>query len=76
MTATNRPTNHGRQGSTGGNIGLAKVAVQCSVDTFVIDQTLVLRINICGDNPHLRKAQKCLIQTHLSHQVHAEIMYP
>ena len=25
--------------------GLAKVAVQCSADTFVVNQTLVLRIN-------------------------------
>lgn len=30
------------------NTGLAKVAVQCSADTFVVYQTLVLRINICG----------------------------
>ena len=27
------------------NTGLAKVAVQCSADTFVVNQTLVLRIN-------------------------------
>jgi hypothetical protein len=31
---------------------LAKVAVQCSADTFVVNQTLVLRINICGENRH------------------------
>jgi len=30
------------------NTGLAKVAVQCSADTFVDNQSLVLRINICG----------------------------
>ncbi len=30
------------------NTGLAKVAVQCSADSFVVNQTLVLRINICG----------------------------
>ena len=35
---------------------LAKVAVQCSADTFVVYQSLVLRINICGENRHLRKA--------------------
>ena len=40
------------------NTGLAKVAVQCSADTFVVNQTLVLRINICGDNRHLRQARK------------------
>jgi opacity protein-like surface antigen len=35
---------------------LAKVAVQCSSDTFVVNQSLVLRINICGANRHLRQA--------------------
>jgi hypothetical protein len=39
------------------NTGLAKVAVQYSVDTFVVNQTLVLRINICGENRHLRQAR-------------------
>ena len=33
------------------NTGLAKVAVQCSADTFVGNQSLVLRINICGEKP-------------------------
>jgi hypothetical protein len=40
------------------NTGLAKVAVQCSEDTFVVKQTLVLRINSCGENRHLRQARK------------------
>jgi len=40
------------------NSGLAKVAIQCSADTFVVNQTLVLRINICGENRHLRQAAK------------------
>jgi len=40
------------------NTGLAKVAVQCSADTFVVKQILVLHINICGENRHLRQAQK------------------
>jgi len=39
------------------NTGLAKVAVQCSADTFVVNQTLVLRINICDANRHLRQAR-------------------
>ena len=30
-----------------------KLAVQCSADTFVVNQTLVLRINICGQNRQL-----------------------
>ena len=39
------------------NTGLAKVAVQCSADTFVVNQSLFLRINICGENRHLRQAR-------------------
>ena len=38
--------------------GLAKVAAQYSADTFVINQSLVFRINICGENRHLRQARK------------------
>ena len=45
------------QRSPATNTGLAKVAVQCSADTFVVNQTLVLRINICGENRHLRQAR-------------------
>ena len=44
-----------------GNSGLAKVAVQCSADTFVVNQSLVLRFNICGKNRHLRQAAKPLL---------------
>jgi len=40
------------------NSGLAKVAVQCSADTFVVKESSVLRINICGKNRHLRQAAK------------------
>ncbi|MCZ2356135.1 MAG: hypothetical protein LC115_05510 [Bacteroidia bacterium] len=40
------------------NSGLAKVAVQCSYDSFVVQQTVVLRINICSKNRHLRQAAK------------------
>jgi len=40
------------------NTGVAKVAVQCSADTFAVNQTLVLRNNICGENRHLRQARK------------------
>ena len=35
------------------NRRLAKVAVQCSADTFVVNQSLVLRINICAENRQL-----------------------
>jgi hypothetical protein len=40
------------------NSGLAKVAVQCFADTFVVKKSSVLRINICGENRHLRQAAK------------------
>jgi len=43
--------------TTAYNSDLAKVAVQCSADTFVINQTLVLRINICGKNATFAKPQ-------------------
>jgi hypothetical protein len=45
-----------RTEKTAYNTGLAKMAVQCSADTFVVNQTLVLRNNICGENRHLRQA--------------------
>jgi hypothetical protein len=35
-----------------------KLAVQCSADTFVVNQNLVLRINICGKNRQLLVAAK------------------
>lgn len=40
------------------NTGLANVAVQCSADTFMVNQTLVLRINICGENRQLQQHAK------------------
>ena len=49
---------NGTERSPAHNTGLAKVAVQCSADTFVVNQSLVLRINICGENRHLRQARK------------------
>ena len=51
-------TNYDRQESTVGNTGLAKVAVLCSADTFVFNKNMVLRINIGGENRHLRLAPK------------------
>jgi len=43
--------------STGHNSTYKKLAVQCSADTFVVNQTLVLRINICGKNRQLLVAE-------------------
>ncbi len=48
--------------TTGYNTGLAKLAVQCSAvrQLAEVNQSLVLRINICGKNRHLRQARKLL----------------
>ncbi len=42
---------------TADNTCLAKVAVQCSADTLVVNQSLVLRINIFDENRHIRQAR-------------------
>jgi hypothetical protein len=39
------------------NTGLAKVEASFSADTFVVTTSSVLRINICGENRHLRQAR-------------------
>jgi hypothetical protein len=41
---------------TNANTGLAKVAVQYSAYTFVMNQSLVLCINMHAENLHLRQA--------------------
>jgi len=38
---------------TGHNSTYNKLAVQCSADAFVVNQTLVLRIKFCGENRQL-----------------------
>ena len=43
------------------NSGLAKAAVQFSADTFVVDQSLALRFNICGKNRQLLLAANCQV---------------
>ena len=49
--------------STAANTGLAKVAVQCSADTFVANQSLVLLINICVEKRQLLLAAKRYLQS-------------
>jgi hypothetical protein len=49
-------TSYRHERTPAANTGLAKVAVQWSEDTFVVNKSLVLRINICGENRHLRQA--------------------
>ena len=57
VTEQNKLDGFGQIEARTANTGLAKVAVQCSADTFVVNQSLVLRINICGENRHLRQAR-------------------
>jgi len=47
-----------RKESQTDNRRLAKVAFQCSKDTFLFNNTLVIRINICGKNHHLHEPAK------------------
>ena len=56
LTRQNKQNMNEKEEQRRHNTGLAKVAVQCSADTFVVNQSLVLRINICGENRHLRQA--------------------
>jgi hypothetical protein len=56
---TNRLQHYTDEEARTGKTGLAKVAVQCSADTFVVNQSLIIRINICGESHHLRQARKC-----------------
>jgi hypothetical protein len=35
-----------------------KWRLSASYDSFVVEQTVVLRMNICGENRHLRQAAK------------------
>ena len=44
--------------STSDNSTYKKLAVQCSADTFVVNQSLVLRIKFCGKNRQLLIAAK------------------
>jgi hypothetical protein len=44
--------------STTANSTFAISGVSLSADTFVVTESSVLRINICGENRHLRQAAK------------------
>lgn len=47
--------NISRQEGQTPNSGLAKVAVRFSADTFVVNQTFVRCIKVCGKNHHHRQ---------------------
>ena len=57
-TTTNRPKNHGRQGSTGGNSRFAKAGVSCFYDSDVLNSNFVHLMKFSAENPRLRKAAK------------------
>jgi len=52
----------GRKEARTDNSTYKKLAVQCSADTFVVNQKMVLRINICGKNRQLLVAAKRWLQ--------------
>jgi hypothetical protein len=43
---------------TSHNSTYKKLAIQCSADTFVVNQILVLRMSICSENRQLLVAAK------------------
>jgi len=55
-TTTDKPADEKKHRTD--NSTYKKLAVQWSADTFVVNQTLVLRINICGENRQLLVAAK------------------
>ena len=55
--ATNRPTNHDRQGSTGGNTRLASCGVSWLNSSLVFQLGFSAGLTVlCSENPHERKA--------------------
>jgi hypothetical protein len=61
---------NGQKRKTTDNTGLAKVAVQCSADTFVVNQSLVRRINICGKNRYFCQARNRTLAASVKKQLH------
>ena len=59
------------QRTTTANSGLAKGGVSCFVETFVVKQTFVLRINFSAKNPALRQAAKrcAAIRRHIGRRI-------
>jgi hypothetical protein len=47
-----------RQEGRTANIGFAKWRVQCFYDSLVQGSSSVFQLNICAENPPLRKAEK------------------
>lgn len=51
-----------RKRATSANIGFAKAGVTCFYDSLVLNQSAVLRLNICAESPRLRKAENRWLQ--------------
>ena len=66
-TATNIPTNHGRQGSTGGNSVLPQLAVTCKIEAECSYQTFVQVDSEVLRNRQLRQHAKRYLQTHMKY---------
>jgi len=63
---TNRPTNHGRQGSTGGNMRLASCGVTSLHSSAVFQFNFSAGLTVlCPEIPHERQAQKRYAQPDL-----------
>ncbi len=62
MTATNRQTNHGRQGRTGGNRRLAQWRVKWLIEHSTSHQILWLIESFVLRNPPLRQAPNRWVQ--------------
>jgi hypothetical protein len=48
---------HNRKEGRSANIGFAKWRVQCFYDSLVQGSSSVFQLNICAENPPLRKAE-------------------
>jgi hypothetical protein len=49
---------HDRKEGRSANIGFAKWRVQCIYESLVLGSSSVFQMNICAENPPLRKAEK------------------
>jgi hypothetical protein len=65
-------THHRPKRSPAGNSTYKKLAVQCSADRFVVAESFVLRINICGKNRQLLVAANRYWQVVRDSKVKAE----
>lgn len=54
--------------------GLAKSRLTCFVETFVVKQTFVLRMNFSAKIPALRQAAKRYVQFYIAQQVLAKLI--